>query len=336
MNREKPIRKKKSERKGKLRLQKLWAKPYRFSAHVTEEQDWQTEVPNVKLARVFGVVLVLHVVAVGGILAFKIFERTSTMPEESSVVSTDPAPSAEPRTPVKVKAAPENEVNVIVDDPSRLGMKHYRVRSGDNLLAVARRLEVSVSELEQLNKLDKGNELYAGQVLLVPNYKISALPDENIERLLLGEKIPETVVKAETLSAIKPVEIAEAGPVVRAAVPMEQAVPAGPETVIARAEPIEAPAAVVSQPVLRPAAGPPPAPVVRPAAPALAAVKPAASPASRTMEPPAPATRSYVVQPGDTPYGIGRRFGVDPQTLMRVNGIEDPRFLSLGQELRIP
>jgi LysM repeat protein len=317
MNKE--TKKKKKGAGGKLRLHTLWAKPHRFSAHVTEEQDWHTEVPNVRLARVFGIVLILHVVAVGGILAFKMIEKSSDTSEDLSITGEEAAPAAASRnTPpapevLKDKAIDGDDVNVIVDDPSRLGMKHYRVRSGDNLLAVARRLGVSVSELEELNKLNKGNELYAGQVLLVPNRKISALPAEDIQRLL-GQPIPDTIIKAETEAAMAAV-VEQVGAVAEKA-----------GEVVMKATPIESDAE--SAPILKPVL----APAITPAPPAApVAVKPVPAPS------PVPSnSKSYVVQPGDTPYGIGRRFNVNPSELMRANGISDPRFLKVGAELRIP
>lgn len=315
---------------GGLRLHTLWAKPHRFSAHVTEEQDWHTEVPNVRLARVFGIVLILHVVAVGGILAFKMIEKGSGAAENPPAAADDaqerdgsrqPAPS-----PVVAmdKAGESADFNVIVDDPSRLGMKHYRVRSGDSLLAVARKLEVSVSELEELNKLDKGNELYAGQVLLVPNRTISALPPEDIQRLL-GEPIPDRVIKAETDAAMAAV-VDTVGAVAQVESTPEPPAPAPEPPAVVAIKPEAARPAQTPAPALKPALAPAPP---RAAAPvAVKALRPPQAAPGRST--------SYVVQPGDTPYAIARRFNVAPSELMSANGISDPRFLKVGAELRIP
>ena len=38
------------------------------------DESWKKDVPNIKLSRAFIVVLILHVVAVGGILAFEMFK----------------------------------------------------------------------------------------------------------------------------------------------------------------------------------------------------------------------------------------------------------------------
>ena len=40
----------------------------------TGDESWKKDVPNIKLSRAFIVVLILHVVAVGGILAFELFK----------------------------------------------------------------------------------------------------------------------------------------------------------------------------------------------------------------------------------------------------------------------
>jgi nucleoid-associated protein YgaU len=44
----------------------------------------------------------------------------------------------------------------------------------------------------------------------------------------------------------------------------------------------------------------------------------------------------YVVQPGDTLYGIAVRFGVSMDALMQANNMDDPNTLQIGQELQIP
>jgi len=55
---------------------------------------------------------------------------------------------------------------------------------------------------------------------------------------------------------------------------------------------------------------------------------------SQSVEPPEMIV--YVVQQGDSLYGIALEFDVSTEDLMRANGLVDPNFLVVGQELMIP
>jgi hypothetical protein len=45
---------------------------------------------------------------------------------------------------------------------------------------------------------------------------------------------------------------------------------------------------------------------------------------------------TYTVEPGDAPFTIGEKCGVDWRELLELNGIDDPTSLRVGQELKIP
>lgn len=72
-------------------------------------------------------------------------------------------------------------------------------------------------------------------------------------------------------------------------------------------------------------------PVIGPAgtAPAL----PLADTATPTVS---PTPIIYVIQSGDTLLEIAQEYGVSVEAIQRANGIEDPRFLRVGQEVLIP
>lgn len=58
--------------------------------------------------------------------------------------------------------------------------------------------------------------------------------------------------------------------------------------------------------------------------------------AAQTSMPGAARSATYVVQAGDTLIGIGRRLGIRWEDLARLNGIDDPRRLQVGQVLTLP
>ena len=227
----------------------------RLPAHVTEEQDWYMDTPDVRLARVFTIVLILHVVAVGGILAFKMIDKASAPGPGLEVAAIDvnapagslPAPAVDRDVPV-TPAAPDP---LIMQDPTRAGLEQYLVSRGDSLQSIANDLKVDVRELQRLNSIHVGNQLYPGQWIAIP--------------------------KRGTIA---------------------------------------------------PRRSPTPTPTP---APAEIAAQPAPAPTTVSLR-----SSTYVVQPGDTPYGIARRFGMTPDQLMAANGIADPSSMQVGRKLNIP
>jgi nucleoid-associated protein YgaU len=61
-----------------------------------------------------------------------------------------------------------------------------------------------------------------------------------------------------------------------------------------------------------------------------------AMPVSQAPYTPTPEMVPYIVQEGDTLYGIALRYGVTVEQLVEANNIPDPNNLSVGQELFIP
>lgn len=295
------------KRKGTGVLRRLRARTQSETIHLTQEDEWDTEVPNIRLSRVFAVVLILHVVAVGGMLAFQMLN-----PDETTADNANPTPVAPGSSGDSSPAAGLAETlpqQPRLGDPSVEGLRHYRVQSGDNLVKIARDRGVPIEELERLNGLDAGKKLYPGLILYLPNRQIKASQPEDVEALLADSRSTTIQPRNRPDAQGTAARTAEADPDVPRATP-----------VLGKLSP-------TSQ---SPATGSRVAPSAP--APAAAANKPAAADDKRVLG----MVKVYTVEKGDTAYGIGRKFGVSPDQLLKVNGVTDAAKLQIGQQLKIP
>ena len=84
-------------------------KTHRLSANVTGEEDWEVDEPQIRMSRAFAVMLVLHLVAVGGLFAFHVFgkdDREAEAKATRTAHENSPPPPAMPAKPaVPVTAA---------------------------------------------------------------------------------------------------------------------------------------------------------------------------------------------------------------------------------------
>ncbi len=177
-----------------FRRKKLFATAARRSSVGSAEMDLEEmPEPNMKLSRALLIVLLLHVVAVSGIIAFnaiKTREGTLAAAPQSdlgnksagaSVAESHPTAAATPRPAAAPKAIPlgaETKPSRVpgkstVSKPQRSGSpvssgKVYIVKKGDKPLTIARRLKVSYDDLMALNHIEDPRKLRVGQKLLIP------------------------------------------------------------------------------------------------------------------------------------------------------------------------
>ena len=166
--------------------------------------DDYDEEPQTRLSSAFCVVLILHVVAVGGIYAFNSIKahrrpiETATVPAKPAVAKPAPEPAkphpagdapAAPKPAGPASAAPAQVATAPVSNA-----KVYHVKAGDTLTRIAAGLNVSVAELQFVNTPKELAVLRPGQILNVPVKK-------NAERApAIEPPAPNPVVKktAET------------------------------------------------------------------------------------------------------------------------------------------
>ena len=166
----------------------LRATTARRSLGVPDEMDYEEmSEPNMKLSRALLIVLVLHVVAVAGIIAFNtIKSRQGPLPVSvSPTISTTqvaatkslnvaPTDSVATTGPV-VKPAVKEERKAIPVKPTAESTaakseskKTYVVAKGDNPVTIARKFKIPYDELLAANKIEDPHKLKVGQKLIIP------------------------------------------------------------------------------------------------------------------------------------------------------------------------
>jgi LysM repeat protein len=185
-----------------FRHKKLWAATARRSSAATPGMDFEEmPEPNMKLSRALLIVLLLHVVAVSGIIAFNAIKTRENSFVPASSANTKPKPSATvsaaDRTDgAKVQTATAQKENAPREDPkpshspSKLFSKDdhasapsvakaaagkpvssgktYVVKKGDNPVTIAKKLRVPYDDLIALNHIEDPRKLRIGQKLLIP------------------------------------------------------------------------------------------------------------------------------------------------------------------------
>jgi LysM repeat protein len=171
---------------------KMRATTARRSLGGPDEMDYEEmSEPNMKLSRALLIVLVLHVVAVAGIIAFNtIKSRQAAVPPVSTTrppaVQT-PAPKTSvatvPATTPVIKPREENAATkpvakeerkalpvkpVAETTPKGDGKKSYVVAKGDTPLSISKKFKVPFDDLLALNKIDDPHKLKIGQKLVIP------------------------------------------------------------------------------------------------------------------------------------------------------------------------
>lgn len=148
----------------------------------------QMSEPNMKLSRALLIVLVLHVVAVAGIIAFNTIKTRESMTSNAPQAEEPVRPAAVPIAHKELAATEPNEVTKVTDAPESKGPektterskpaiktpavpdsgKFYTVVKGDNPVTIARHLKVSEADLLELNQISDPRKLQIGTKLHIP------------------------------------------------------------------------------------------------------------------------------------------------------------------------
>lgn len=137
--------------------------------------DAYDEEPQTKLTSAFIVVLILHVVAVGGIYAFNQIKASRRSGEAGASIAAPAAGETGGKSNPATAKAGNTQVAAAPAAPAAslaptLKQRVYNVKPGDNLLAIARTFGVSASDLKAANGLSS-DVIHPGQVLNLPGAK---------------------------------------------------------------------------------------------------------------------------------------------------------------------
>ena len=154
-------------------------RPIRVGAAAAEYGDLAE--PSMKLSRALLVVLLLHIVAVAGIIAFNAIKtRQGSTP---SVSTTAPTTVGVPEAETKSSATTASSQTAPKANPKAQSRaadsgKIYVVAKGDNPVTIAKKFKVSYDDLVALNHIDDPRKLKIGQKLLIPERTRTAKKNE--------------------------------------------------------------------------------------------------------------------------------------------------------------
>jgi len=330
------------------RTRRLRARAATMNSREEEFEDYGPE-PNMKLSHAFMVVLLLHVVAVGGLYAFNSIKHDKAKdaaPKNSGGPSNNPVtpppepsndqgsgksggPGEEPpvtsKSPIVAKA---NEAPKAAKNSKEIISKEESSHSGGGLLASARNMirktvgaagvaggakAVAQEPTAQQVPAD-GSTVAAGTP---STYMVKA--GDTLTRIAssLGVAIPDL----EKVNGMTEKSVIQVGQILK--VPVKAAAQAAAE--------ISTQATKVAGSVQQATA---------PVASAVGSLTGAAPAADATPSPDTSgaqeATTEYTIQKGDSPYKIAKKFKITPDQLMKANGITDPKKIQIGQKLKIP
>lgn len=330
------------------RTRRLRARTAAMNAHQAEYEDYGPE-PNMKLSHAFMVVLMLHVIAVGGLYAFNSMKAGKAsnlkMAKATAPIQQAPEPSNQqepkqekpgneppkkPHTPLVAQVADVSESSVsqtskVPDQPSKGFLASAK-------LAFQRALSFGIAGAT--GGLSKAA---AQDMSAVGQGASNAAPAS-------GEVPPGTATppSAKTYLVKSGDTITRIASSVGVSIPdLEKANGLTESSVLRVGQNLKIPEKTMPQTTTQ--ASTQPANMVPSAQQSPENLGVASSGAPSTKQPNVANTETvtatvqeYTVVKGDSPYKIAKRFKITPEELMKANGITDPKRIQIGQKLNIP
>jgi len=283
----------------------------------TGEEGWKKDVPNIKLSRAFIVVLILHIVAVGGILAFEMFKsnesNVATIKPESTSVNAEESIVDEMQKKEGREATQKTGNNE--------GFEKYIVQKGDSIRAIADSYKVSRTEILETNLIDEAHPLVSGRILRIPKPKMSINGDDVVvnsdnstdgDFVSIEELTASPDVLDDNIKEVKKIDVEDDGYQL-----LSEADSKPDNKIIPRAIPVSAETEYRSAKVVREI----------PVKSLIASSVPVAKLSLGSR---------YTIESGDTLYGIARKYNVSIDQILKLNPRVNPRTLGIGRTLLMP
>jgi LysM repeat protein len=349
---------------------------HRLAASATAQDDWDDEVPQVRVSRAFVVMLLLHLVAIGGLFAFHMWgEDKENPPAPAASAAAAPAPVttvplAAAETPLPGTEVPRaipmpTDAEAPAAAPAVPSPNSHRLLKGETRELLAARFGITSEKLTAANPQATwapGTTIRIPEPASEPDAVVSAATDADasakLQRTAPMAATPVTTAP-ERNPSLQPITDASADPLE----PESGALAVGerqPDTYVqekstpapkpvskprteakaqpVRAEPAPRETAATTKPAISKSSV---RPIAKPATKA-----PSAKPSSEVVIKTKPKTtpeparsagsRTHVVVKGDTIYNIARRYGFSANEIMRLNSLADPDRLRVGDRLRVP
>jgi LysM repeat protein len=156
-------------------------------ALVTDEGEWNQHEPNTGMARIFVVMLLIHVVLIGGIIVYDFMgEEESPAQTITQAARAQTSSSGLPQASQEVINAQANAVANPDNDTEQ-----YTVASGDSIRSIAEKHSTTEEKIIEMNRLDKGIQIEPGTLLNVPKQVVpSAVPVDTATALAMTRQSP--------------------------------------------------------------------------------------------------------------------------------------------------
>ncbi len=146
------------------------------------DDDQELDEPNVRLSRAFVVVLLLHVVAVGGIFAFSALKDRQQAENREDVTKS-----------IEKETGSSTSANTGSDSAgaglSSAGSRTHRVKPGETLAGIALQYRLAMRDLEKANNLRPGSSVPVGRELVIPNESRLKPVPLDVQKLIDGPKV---------------------------------------------------------------------------------------------------------------------------------------------------